>query len=94
MGKRRGAYRVLVRKPELKRPLEDPGLYGTIILNCILKQVGLGFDWVGLARDRDKWRTLVKALTIIRVPKKVTNFLTSLETLTFSRRTMFRGVTY
>ena len=65
MGKERGAYRFLVGKPEGKRPL------GRCLDNIRmdLQEVGCGYvDWIGLAQDRDKWRTLVSAVMNLRVP--------------------------
>jgi len=44
MGKRRGAYRILVGKPEEKKPLEDPGVYGWIIFKRIFRTWGHGLD--------------------------------------------------
>ena len=69
MGEERGAYRLLVGKPEGKRPLGDLGVDGWIILGWIPKEVGCGYvDWIGLAQDRDRWRTLVSAVMSLRVP--------------------------
>jgi hypothetical protein len=48
--------------------------------------------WIDLAEDRDSWRTLVKALMNLRVPCNAANFLTSLEPLSFSRRTVLHLV--
>ena len=44
MGKRIGTYRVLVGKPEEKRPLEHPGVYGRIIFKCIFRTWWHGLD--------------------------------------------------
>ena len=69
MGEESGVYRVLVGKPEGKRPL---GRRRHIWLNNIrmdLQEVGCGYvDWIGLAQDRDRWRTLVSAVMNLRVP--------------------------
>ena len=52
-----------------KDHLEDPGVDGRIILIWIFKEVGCGgMDWVELAQDRDRWRTLVNAVINLRVP--------------------------
>jgi len=60
MGERRGVYRVLVGKPEGKRPLGDPGVDGRIILRWDLQEVGYGsMDWIELTQDKDCWRELV-----------------------------------
>jgi len=61
----RGAYRVLVEKPEGKRPL------GRWVDNIRmdLQEVGCGYvDWIGLDQDRDMWWTLVSAVMNLRVP--------------------------
>jgi len=50
----RGAYRVLVGKPEGKEPLKDPGIDGRIILRWIFRDGDRGMDWIDLAQDRDK----------------------------------------
>jgi len=68
MGNRRSAYRVLVRKPEGKNHLEDPGIDGRIILKWIFNKWDGGMDWIVLAQDRDTWRALVNAVMNLRVP--------------------------
>ena len=69
IGERRGVYRVLVWKPEGKNHLEDTGVNGRIILRCILRNCDVGgVDWIDLAQDRDRWRALVNAVMILRVP--------------------------
>jgi hypothetical protein len=68
-GKRRGAYRALVEKPEGRKPLEDPGLDGRIILQWIFERLGGGgADWIDLAQDRDRWWALVYTVINLRVP--------------------------
>ena len=65
----RGAYRVLVGKPEGKRPLGIPKLRWVINIRMALQEVGGGYvDLIGLAQDRDRWRTLVSAVLNLRVP--------------------------
>jgi hypothetical protein len=60
MGERRGAYRVLVGKPEGRRPLDDPGIDERIILKWMLgKRDGGITDYINLAQDRDRWRVIV-----------------------------------
>ena len=65
-------YRVLVGKPEGKRQLERPSRPRRRWVDNIrtdLQEVGCGYmDWIGLAQDRDSWRTLVSAVMNLRVP--------------------------
>jgi len=69
MGWERGVCRVLVGKPEGKRPLERPRHRWVDNIRMDLQEVGCGFmDWIGLAQDRDSWRTLVSAVMNLRVP--------------------------
>ena len=69
MGEERGAYRVLVGKPEGKRPLGRPRRRWVNNIRMDLQEVGCGYvDWIGLAHDRDRWRTLVSAVMNLRVP--------------------------
>ena len=68
MGEERGMYRVLVGKPEGKRPLGRPRRRGDNI-RMDLQEVGCGYvHWIGLAQERDRWRTLVSAVLNLRVP--------------------------
>ena len=69
IGEERGAYRVLVRKPEGKRPLGRPRRRWVDNIRMDLQGVGCGYvDWIGLAQDRDRWRTLVSAVMNVWVP--------------------------
>ena len=69
MGEGRGVYRVLVGKPEGKRPLGRPRRRWEDNIRMELQEVGLGYeDWIGLAQDRDRWRALVSAVRNLRVP--------------------------
>ena len=69
MGEERGMYRVLLGKPEGKRPLGIPRLRWVDDIRTDLQEVGCGYmDWIGLAQDRDSWRTLVSAVMNFRVP--------------------------
>jgi hypothetical protein len=64
----RGVYRVLVAKPEGKRPLGRPRRRWEDNIRMDLQEVGCGcVDWIGLARDRDMWRALVSAVRNLRV---------------------------
>ena len=69
MGEERRAYRVLVGKPEGKRPLGRPRRRWVDNIRMDLQEVGCGYvDWIGLAQDRDRWRTLVSVVMNIWVP--------------------------
>jgi hypothetical protein len=57
--------------------LGDPGVDGRIILNWIFNKWDGGMDWIELAQDRDRWRTLVNVVMNLRVPSSAGNFLTS-----------------
>ena len=68
MGEERGVCRVLVGKPEGKRPLGRPRRRRVDNIRMELKVVGCGYvDWIGLPQDRDRWRTLVSAVMNLRV---------------------------
>jgi len=68
MGEERRAYRVLVGKPEGRRSLRRPKRRWVDNIKMDLQEVGCGYmDWIGLAQDRDRWRTLVSAVMNIRV---------------------------
>ena len=69
MGEERGGYRVLVGKPEGKRPLGRPRRRWVDNIRMDLQEVGCGYmDWIGLNQDRDSWRTVVSAVMNLRVP--------------------------
>jgi hypothetical protein len=69
MGEGRGVYRVLVRKPEGRRPLGRTRLRWEDNIRMDLREVGGGcVDWMELAQDRDTWRALVSAVMNLRVP--------------------------
>jgi len=69
MGEERGTYRVLVGKPEGKGQLGRPRGRWVNNIRMDLQEVGCGFvDWIVLAQDRDRWRTLVSAVMNHRVP--------------------------
>jgi len=69
MSEERGVYRVLVGKPKGRRPLGRPRREWVDNIRTDLQEVGCGYiDWIGLAQDKDRWRTLVSAVMNLRVP--------------------------
>jgi hypothetical protein len=69
MGEERGAYRVLVGKPEGKIPLGRPRRRWVHNIRMDLQEVACGHvDGIGLAQDRDGWRKLVNAVMNLRIP--------------------------
>ena len=92
-GEGRDVYRVLVGKPEGKRPLGRPRRRWENNIKIDLQEVGWGaMDWIELAQDRDRWWTLVNAVINLWVPSYAGNFLTSCKSVSFSRRTPLTGV--
>ena len=72
----RGVHKVLVGKPEGKRPLGRPRLRWEDNIKMDLQEVGsVGMDWIQLAEDRDRWKTLVNAVMNLRVPQNEGEFL-------------------
>jgi hypothetical protein len=66
---KKNTYRLLVGKPEGKRPLGRPRLRCVYNIKMDLLEIGWsGVDWIGLAQDRDKWKALVNAVMNLRVP--------------------------
>jgi hypothetical protein len=69
MGEVRGVYRVLVRKPEGRRPLGRPRHRWEDNIRMDLQEVECGcVDWMELALDRDRWRVLVSVVMNLRDP--------------------------
>jgi hypothetical protein len=69
MVEKRKAYRLLVGKPEGKRPLGRPRCRWVNNIMKDLGEVGRGdVDWIGLAKDRNRWRALVNSVLNLRVP--------------------------
>jgi hypothetical protein len=70
MGEERKVYKVLVGKPEGKRPLGRPRRRWEDGIRMDLREIGLeggGVDWIRLAQDRGRWRAVVSALMNLRV---------------------------
>ena len=69
MDEERGVYRVLVGKPEGKRPMGRLRRRWVDTIRMDLQEVGCGYmDWIRLAQDRDRWRTLMSAVMNLGVP--------------------------
>jgi hypothetical protein len=69
MGEKMNAYRILVGKPEGKRPLGRPRRRWVDNIKMDFREIGWdGVDWIELAQDRDQWRTLVNTVMNLRVP--------------------------
>jgi hypothetical protein len=68
MGEKRGAYRILVGRPEGRPPLGRPRRRWKDNIKMDLQEVGWGIDWIELAQDRDRWGALVNAVMNLRVP--------------------------
>jgi hypothetical protein len=69
MGETRIAYRILVEKPEGKRPPERPTCMWVDNIKIELREIGWdGMDWIELAQDIDQWRALVNTVMNLRLP--------------------------
>jgi hypothetical protein len=69
IGEKRNAYRLLVGKPEGKRPLGRPRRRCVDNIRMDLGEVGWrDVDWIGLAKDRNRWRAVVNSVLNLRVP--------------------------
>jgi hypothetical protein len=69
IGEKRNAYRILVGKPEGKRPLGRPRLRWENNIRMDLRDIGwCDMDWIDLAQDRDQWRALVDTVMNLHVP--------------------------
>jgi hypothetical protein len=65
----RGAYRILVGRPEERRTLGRPRHKWEDNIKINLQEVGWGgMDWIDMAQDRDRWRAVVSAVMNLRVP--------------------------
>jgi hypothetical protein len=69
MGEKRNVYRLLVGKPEGRRPLGRPRRRWIYNIKMDLLEVGVSVvDWIGLSQDRYRWRALVNSVMNLRVP--------------------------
>jgi hypothetical protein len=67
MGEERGVHRVLVGKPEGKRPMGRPRRRGEDNIKMDLQEIGVGCgDWIELAHDMDRWRALVSTVKNVK----------------------------
>ena len=93
MAEKRGVHRVLVGKPEGKRPLGRPRRRWEDNIKMDLQEVGGGCgDWMELAQGRDRWRALVSTVMNLWVPKMRGISWLAAEPVSFSRRTLLHGV--
>jgi hypothetical protein len=68
-GENRNAYRILVGKPEGKKPLGRPRRRGVDNIKMDLREAGWGsMDWIDLVQDRDQRRAPVNTVLNLRVP--------------------------
>jgi hypothetical protein len=69
MGEVRGAYTILVGRPEGRRPLGRPRCRWEDNIRTDLREIGFGdVDWIHWAQDRDRWRALVNMVMNLLVP--------------------------
>jgi hypothetical protein len=69
MGEVRGAYKILVGRPEVRRPLGRPRRRWDDNIKIDLREIGFGdMDWIHLAQDTDRWRALANTVMNLRVP--------------------------
>jgi hypothetical protein len=69
MGEVRGAYNILVGRPEGRRPVGRPRRRWEDNIKMDLREIRFGYvDWIDLAQDRDRWRALVNMVMNLRIP--------------------------
>jgi hypothetical protein len=75
MGEKGTAYRILMGKPQRKRPLGSPRRSWVDSIKMDLREKGWGgVDWINLAQDRNQWRARVNTVMNLRVPKILGSF--------------------
>jgi hypothetical protein len=90
-GEKRNAYRILVGKPEGKRPHGRRRCRWVDSIKIDLREIGWdGMDWIDLAQDGDQWKAFVNTVLNLRVPSNAGNFVSSCTTGGFSRRAQLR----
>jgi hypothetical protein len=93
MGEKRNSYRILVGKPEGKRPLGRTRRRWEDNIKMDFREIGWGgMDWIYLAQDKDRWRALVNTVLNLWVPQNVGEFLGGCATGEYSRRAQLHGV--
>ena len=92
MGEGRGVHRVLVGKPEGKKPLGRPRRRWEDNIMDLQEVGGSCGDWMELAQDRDRWRALVGTVRNLQVPKMQVISWLAAEPVSSSRRTLLHGV--
>jgi hypothetical protein len=88
-GEKRNAYRIMVGKPEVKRPLRRPRCRWVDNIKIDLRERGRGCNgtnWIYLAQDMGQWRTVLNTEMSLRVAQNAGKFLSSCTTGSFSRR--------
>jgi hypothetical protein len=93
IGEKRNAYRLLVGKPDERRPLGRPRHRWVDNIRMDLVDVRWGdVDWIGLAQDRGRWRAVVNSVLSFRVPYTAVKVSSVQTTRDLSSSTQLHGV--